>query len=112
MEIDRITEKGKGKGKSKGKDGGPGKGKGKGDQKGTKGKGKAPGKGQEGGKIGQKGQKADGKGKTKESPMKTCFTCGKPGHMAKDCWRVVRQVEASSSASQGETSSIPPTPHR
>ena len=105
MEIDRITEKGKGKGKSKGKDGGPGKGKGKGDQKGTKGKGKAPGKGQEGGKIGQKGQKADGKGKTKESPIKTCFTCGKPGHMAKDCWRVVRQVEASSSASQGETSS-------
>ena len=95
MEIDRIAEKGKGKGKTKGKDGGPGKGKGKGEQKGAKGKGKFMNKGHSGGKSSQKGQKADGKGKSKESPVKTCFTCGKPGHMAKDCWRVVRQVESS-----------------
>eukprot|EP00435_Cladocopium_sp_Y103_P030301 s1247_g7.t1 len=102
MEIDRIKGgKSGGKGKAKGKDT-KGKSKGK-DQKG-KGKGsnqnnqwsssstttwtqssKSNAKGD--GKP--SGDKNKGKSKGKDSNL--CFNCGRPGHMAKDCWRI-RQV--------------------
>eukprot|EP00435_Cladocopium_sp_Y103_P063067 s2135_g24.t1 len=106
MEFDRIESKGKqkGKGKSKDKNGQKGKSKGKSKGKDNKGKGKS---------YEQKGKgfvKYDAKGKGKGEP-KVCFTCGKPGHMAKDCWQTtqVRQigsdVNATSTAVQGSPSS-------
>ena len=67
MEIDRIKGDGK---KGKGKGGKP---------SGKEGKGKGGGKESKG-----------GKGK---SANEVCWTCGKPGHMSRDCWRI-RQVEA------------------
>ena len=119
MEIDRIGQKGdKGKSKGKGKDGYINvKGKGKSDGKNPQGKGKGQQKGQDYGQgknqqkgnakgDGQKGQKGKGDG----GPVKTCFTCGKPGHLARDCWRV-RQVADGSprqqqqQQSQGDASS-------
>ena len=58
------------------------------DRKG-KGKGGKPsgkeGKGKGGGK-----ESKGGKGK---NANEVCWTCGKPGHMSRDCWRI-RQVEA------------------
>ena len=33
-----------------------------------------------------------------KNPSEVCWTCGKPGHMAKDCWRV-RQVESPATQS-------------
>ena len=37
-------------------------------------------------------KEGDGKGKGNDKDQKrkgvaTCYTCGKPGHLAKDCWR-------------------------
>ena len=56
------------------------KGKGKGGKPMTKdGKGKGVGK--------------DSKGGKGKSSNEVCWTCGKPGHLSRDCWRV-RQVEA------------------
>ena len=98
--------KGKTKGKSKGKDA---KGKTKG--KDQKGKGKSnstqgqwssssstswsqPSK--SGGKGDSKSYDDKGKGKGKKESL-LCFNCGRPGHVAKDCWRI-RQVGTSETA--------------
>ena len=100
MEIDRVMEKGRGgkAGKGKGKENV--KGKGKGEQKGGKqgGKGKGQRKGQDHG-VGSKSQQkgswkqggSKGSGKSPQA-VRECFVCGKPGHLARDCWRKVRQV--------------------
>ena len=115
MEIDRI--KGKGgdysKSKGKGKDY-ERKGKGKGDVKGkskTKGYGKQPdpgGKGQSKGAgkgEGQKGQKGKG-------DSKVCYTCGKAGHISKDCWQRLRQVseETTNAKANAETGTVASSP--
>ena len=79
---ERPQEKGKEpkggkKGKGKAKNGQSAWGKGKGDQR--------SGKGQ---------QKVEGKGTGKET--RECHTCGRGGHLAKDCWsngKKVRMVE-------------------
>lgn len=79
MEIDRLQWKGgkqNGKGKQKGKDNGKGKEKGKQSGKDQKGKTK---KGHLKGKN-ERGSYGKGKGETRK-----CNTCGKPGHLAKDC---------------------------
>ena len=107
MEIDRV-QKGDGKSKGmKGKGGKDGKGKSKGGKE-DKGKGKGKGK--------PLGGKPDGKGKaSKEQKGKgkgvgdTCWTCGRPGHHSKDCWRV-RQVEAPPSHSGGSSSQTTTSP--
>ena len=101
MEIDRL-QKGKEKGKGKTKDGKGGKSKGKEEKGKSKGKG---GKMVSGAKGDGKGKGGKDKGKGKGS-VETCWTCGRPGHLAKDCWRV-RQVEAP--ASNAPSSSTPPT---
>ena len=81
--VKNDHQKGKGKG-SKGKEN-----KGKGDQKGEQGDHKGTGK----------GKRQKGKG------VATCYTRGKPGHLAKDCWRNnIRQVardQAHSSSGGG-----------
>ena len=112
MDVDYIQNKGKGKGK-KGKEKGKGKGK---DYKGkgkstwsssSTGKGKGYGYSYEKGKS-SKGKsdkgKGDGKGKSKEG----CFTCGKPGHKARDCWRRVQQVESTAGGSAASTVTTQP----
>ena len=92
MEVDRIKGDGK-KGKSKSKEQ-KGKGKGKEDKSKSKGKG-----GKSSGKDGKgKGGGKEGKGGKGKNPSEVCWTCGKPGHMAKDCWRV-RQVESPATQS-------------
>ena len=101
MEVDRL-QKGKEKGKGKTKEGKGGKGKGKEDKGKSKGKGGKTTFGSKGDGKG-KGGKEKGKGK---GPVETCWTCGRPGHLAKDCWRV-RQIEAP--ASNAPSSSTPPT---
>ena len=84
MEVDQLKGKDKGKGKTK-------------DMKGTKGKGKEE-KGKSKGKGGKAavGPKSEGKGKGGKEKGKGCWTRGRPGHLAKDCWRV-RQIEAPAS---------------
>ena len=103
MEIDRVKGGKPGlKGKSKGKDG-------KGKTKGKDLKGKGKGQNLHGqwnptasssswtstskgsGKGDQKPQMDKSKGKSKGKDSGLCFNCGRPGHHAKDCWRV-RQV--------------------
>lgn len=62
-------------------------GKGKGKEERDKGKGKYGGK--QGGKQGGQ-QTHEGKGKgvsNKASQKGACFTCGRPGHLARDCWQ-------------------------
>ena len=89
MDIDRVQDA-KGPGKTGKNDHQKGKG------KDTKGKGK-------------KGKEGDQKGKSKRKDQKgkgaaTCYTCGKPGHLAKDCWRDnIRQVasDPAHSSSRG-----------
>ena len=92
MEIDLIKGDGKkGKGKSKEQ---KGKSKGKEDKSKSKGKGGKPS-----GKDGKdKGGGKEGKGGKGKIPSEVCWICGKPGHMAKDCWRV-RQVESPATQS-------------
>ena len=80
--------------------------KGKGKDPKSKGKGKddkGKGKGK-GGKFGGGAKEGNGKG-TKDNKGgkgkgngEVCWTCGKPGHQAKDCWRV-RQIEAPATQS-------------
>ena len=54
--------------------------------KGSKGKGKSgKGKGKGDGKSGGKGKGSGKKGKGKSDGPK-CYNCGKPGHLAKNCW--------------------------
>eukprot|EP00435_Cladocopium_sp_Y103_P013011 s394_g3.t1 len=98
MEIDRMQGKGKhgdqGKGRpdrgnQKGKS--KQKGKGKSKSKNSHDKGGSPGKG--------KPMQFQGKGKgSSNKNQKVCYICSRRGHFAKDCWIVVRSVEASSSA--------------
>ena len=81
MDVDRVQDAEIGKGK-----------KGKKDHQ--KGKGKDARKN----KRDQKREKGDDKGKSKGKDQQgkgvaTCYACGKPRHLAKDCWRNhVRQV--------------------
>ena len=103
MEVDRLQQKGKDKGKSKGKEQ-KGKSKGKQEKGKEKGKGKSEGGGKSG--KGKGGKEKGGKGK---SATEVCWTCGKPGHMSKDCWRV-RQVEAPTTQSLSSTSQQGSTP--
>ena len=77
-----------------------------------KGKGKdAKGKGKKG-KGDHKGKEGDykGKGKGKDQVGKgaaTCYTCGKPGHLAKDCWRNnIRQVASDQTHSSSGGASV------
>ena len=102
MEVDRLKGKDKGKGKTK-------------DLKGTKGKGKEE-KGKSKGKGGKAvaGPKSEGKGKGGKEKGKgkgsteTCWTCGRPGHLAKDCWRV-RQIEAPASNAPSSPPTVSPS---
>ena len=103
MEVDRLQQKGKDKGKSKGKEQ---KGKSKG--KSEKGKDKGKGKSEGGGKSG-KGKGGKEKGRKGKNTTEVCWTCGKPGHLSKDCWRV-RQVEAPPTQSLSSTSQHGSTP--
>ena len=114
MEVDKIYGDWKGgkKGKGKGKFDSKGKGK---DQKG-KGKGFGGGKGppffKGKGKFDSKGKGKDGK-KGKQSWFPdgrkggmVCYSCGKPGHMQKDCWSKsrdpnVKQVAEGSDDGRG-----------
>ena len=98
MDVDRVFNKGDGKGKGKGKDQKGGKG-GKSKDKQNKGswdwqqnKGKTnKGKGAGGGKDGKgKQQFQSGKGYS-HRPQGACFNCGKPGHVAKNCWATPNQ---------------------
>lgn len=108
MEIDRLQQKGDGKkGKQKGKDD-KGKGKGKSGKTNYGKEGKGKGGKQNAGKEGKEKGGKEQKGKSKGQNNEVCWACGKPGHQAKDCWRV-RQVEAPttqsiSGASQNTTS--------
>ena len=131
MDVDRLQQDDYHKGKGKGKyDKGKGKGKGKYDK--GKGKGKGDkGKSQQFGYGGGKGQQQEGYGKGKgkgdyakgkgggkgwqqqkgswENSQKTCFKCGKPGHIAANCWSKgnnkgnVRQIDDASLAYRNET---------
>ena len=77
-EVDRVQDT-KGKGKKGKNDHRKGKG------KDAKGKGKT-GKGDPKGKEGDHKGKSNGKDQ-KGKGVATCYTSGKPGHLAKDCWR-------------------------
>ena len=94
MEVDRIQGKGKGHDKGKGKND-KGNQKGKSKQKG-KDKGKTKNNNDKGGQSG-KGKSVQNPGKGKGKGERVCYVCNKPGHLAKDCWNSVRNVQAASS---------------
>ena len=50
-----------------------------------------------------KGKEARRRGEKEKGTSEVCWTCGKPGHMSKDCWRV-RQVEAPPAPSMTSSS--------
>ena len=64
------------------------------------------------GKGDQKGQEGDYKGKDQKGKgVATCYTCGKPGHLAEDCWRnhvrrVASDLAHSSSGGASDTTRI------
>ena len=101
MEVDRIQGKGKGNDKGKGKND-KGNQKGKSKQKG-KDKGKNKSNNDKGGQSG-KGKSVQNPGKGKGKGERVCFVCNKPGHMAKDCWNNVRNVQAASSVGDSSQS--------
>ena len=90
--------------------------------KGKKGKGQPPGQQQQGQPPGQKGKKGKGKGKADTSSARgntsthkgPCWTCGKPGHVARDCRSGLgspagprsRGNEAGSPAAAGSTAAF------
>ena len=94
MEIDRIQGKGKTGDKGKGKSDKGGQ-KGKSKQKG-KDKGKSKNSNDKSGYSG-KGKSTQNPGKGKGKGDRICYVCGKPGHLAKECWSNVRNAQASSS---------------
>ena len=50
-----------------------------------------------------KGKKGKGEQKGKEGDKATCYTCGKTGHLARDCWRNhIRQVASDTAHSSSE----------
>ena len=120
MDIGRIQNKGKGKNKGKeSKDKGKfdSKGKSKGyavygsggkSQYDQKGKGKGDNKGK--GKGGKKGKSSDWNSGHKTNAV--CYSCGKTGHMQKDCWSRardsnVKQVADGHEAASSATSTVP-----
>ena len=96
MEVDRIQGKGKSHDKGKGKSD-KGNQKGKSKQKG-KDKGKSKSNNDKGSQSG-KGKSVQSPGKGKGKGDRACYVCGTTGHMAKDCWSAVRNVQAASSVS-------------
>ena len=112
MDIDRIKGKGKEKGKGKGKGwndwsqgykGGKGK---------DQGKGKGKGKDWNDWSQGYKGGKGKdkGKGKSKGGQKGPCHTCGRMGHLARDCWgQSVQHVSSSDTASTTSGPSVAPS---
>ena len=111
-DIDRIKGKGKDKGKGKGKGwndwsqgykGGKGK---------DKGKGKGRGKDWNDWSQGYKGGKGKdkGKGKSKGGQKGPCHTCGRMGHLARDCWgQSVQHISSSDTASTASGPSAAPS---
>ena len=107
MEVDRIQGKGKGhdKGKAKSDNGNQ---KRKNRNRKAKDKGKSKSNNDKGGQSG-KGKSVQNPGKGKGKGDRVCHVCGKPGHMAKNCWSSVRTVQAVSSvggSSQSEWTNL------
>ena len=69
-------------------------------RKGKKGKGDQKGK--------ECGHKGKGKGKDQTGKgVATCYTCGKSGHLAQDCWRNnIRQVASDPAHSSSRGASV------
>ena len=117
MEVDYVGkayDKGK-KGGKKGKDKGKAKGKDKGKPREGKGLWKSSEKGRS---MWEKGPGKKGKSPSpKGGKSGACHVCGKMGHLAKDCWKRVNQIEeqqtanpgGSSSSSTGQTGSVSST---
>ena len=125
MEVDAMLRKGPKGGKPKGgkpkgkggKDKGKSKGSGKGGQGGkpkgpSKGKPSAPkGKGQQGSgswgsQVGSWGSQA---GSWSSQQNVVCHTCGKKGHIARDCWRNVQQVQSQGQLESSTASTVAPS---